>query len=255
MVKPRAFTLVEILVVISIITLLVAIITPTLSVVKDMGRAATCASNLNATMRDILMYAEDNAGHVIPYRLARDPNTGKDSAPAEPYLTTIAFGLDADPPNHPDSGMLRDARNLGYGYVQEAFNDYERLYCPDQPNEQNEASNYVKPWGTGDKEVYAGYMYNPNVQLLSGNSVHKYRPEIEYIPTDSPMVCDLVYGEKYLSHAIGSEWQWNVAHINGNVSQVKSADAQKYITSNPSDPLANDWEIFNSTVYRSVLMR
>jgi len=256
MAKRTAFTLVELLVVIGVITLLVGILTPTLMTVKQMARVTRCASNLNTTTRDILMYAEGNDGRLMPYMLKPNPSTGKPIAPETPWATTIAFGLNGDPSVNPDNGLLNDARNLGYGYVKDAFNDYYRLYCPDQPNEENTVSYYDKPWGTGDKMILTGYMYNPNVDLVTGGqTVYRYRPELEQFPNDRPLVCDLVYGENYLSHAIGREWRWNVSHVNGDVLTVTSKDGQAYVAGNPSADLPNDWSLFNSKVYRMILMR
>lgn len=57
---PTGFTLVELLVVVGIIAVLVAMLMPALSRVKDQASAAVCASNLNQIGRAFLMYARDN---------------------------------------------------------------------------------------------------------------------------------------------------------------------------------------------------
>ncbi len=46
--KRKAFTLVELLVVVAILALLLAIVSPSLSRAKDLARAAVCGANLHA---------------------------------------------------------------------------------------------------------------------------------------------------------------------------------------------------------------
>lgn len=71
---PReAFTLVELLVVIGIIALLVSILLPVLSRVKQQGQAIKCASNLRQIAMGWMMYADANHGVACPGRMPRFP--------------------------------------------------------------------------------------------------------------------------------------------------------------------------------------
>ncbi len=58
--KPKAFTLIELLMVISIIALLVAILLPALQRVKHQARAVVCQANLRQWGLCFYMYTEDN---------------------------------------------------------------------------------------------------------------------------------------------------------------------------------------------------
>lgn len=67
--RPRshhAFTIVELLVVISVIAVLLSIITPTLSASRESARRVICLSNLRSLGLAVQMYREDHDG-ALPY--------------------------------------------------------------------------------------------------------------------------------------------------------------------------------------------
>jgi prepilin-type N-terminal cleavage/methylation domain-containing protein len=63
--KKRAFTLVELLVVISIIALMLAVLMPTLGKAREMARTLVCQTNLKSLGTSWQAYASDNSGNLV----------------------------------------------------------------------------------------------------------------------------------------------------------------------------------------------
>jgi len=140
----RAFTLIEILVTISIIGLLLGILIPSLSRARLQSKAVSCSTNLRTLGQGWNLYANDNRGMAVPGRLPlyseggfQNPanhyriSTGKKYRPRWPALMQAAVG---DPAiRKPQTSRSRqnyrskvytcpvasdwtDERNSAYGY-------------------------------------------------------------------------------------------------------------------------------------------
>jgi len=64
--RIEAFSLVELLVVIAVLSALMAILLPALNAARERGRRTVCLANLHSIGQTIVLYAHDNDGVLIP---------------------------------------------------------------------------------------------------------------------------------------------------------------------------------------------
>jgi prepilin-type N-terminal cleavage/methylation domain-containing protein/prepilin-type processing-associated H-X9-DG protein len=87
--RRKAFTLVELLVVISIIAMLLAILMPSLNKAREQARKVVCASNIKQILLALGAYTVENDGCIIPANTKGDPR---------PWDSKVApyFGAESD---------------------------------------------------------------------------------------------------------------------------------------------------------------
>ncbi len=79
----RAFTLIELLIVIGIIAVLVALLLPAMSIARESARRAQCTSNIRQLMQATTTYATDNGG-ILPFPNSKTVGFFNKDVPAHP---------------------------------------------------------------------------------------------------------------------------------------------------------------------------
>src|SRR3989339_987825 len=155
--KRKAFTLVELLVVISIIALLLSILMPALSKVRDQARTVMCKSRMSQWGQYTFLYAHDN-DNEIPYLSSGDSK--------DPYRWFDKLGV------YMSEKQVRE----GMIYAGESAN--YRLKARECPTWTTNDSSYIGPNSSGGAVKCSPFVYwkvdetqtNPPVKL---STVHQ----------------------------------------------------------------------------------
>jgi prepilin-type N-terminal cleavage/methylation domain-containing protein/prepilin-type processing-associated H-X9-DG protein len=147
------FTLIELLVVIAILSLLMAILLPVMSKVKQQARLTLCASNLRQVGLAIHLYADDYDG-LIPFGPQGRPVTGSNFYTVTGNVTSLL--------------SLEDGAPVGLGLMLDHYLSYQPkvLFCPgaDQPSEAEKQLERV-----GHAQAQSDYYYrHASIALLTG---------------------------------------------------------------------------------------
>ena len=221
--RKRGFTLVELLVVISIIALLLAIIVPSMNKARETAKRVICSNQLKEIARGIAMYA-DAWDQKMPFYGGYDPTyPGKYCKPdswdeAHPYAVYRAI---------PDLWLVNGkpvAMKLGCLYEAGIITDPRVFYCPSNREEQYMFESYYnpKPWGTlfpnqefnirtgANPWVRVGYTYFPvdgtipkeNFEVsVSGLLAPKYTARrFDKLDPYIPYIADVLWFRKTMSH-------------------------------------------------------
>jgi prepilin-type N-terminal cleavage/methylation domain-containing protein len=133
--RRHGFTLIELLVVVAIVSILLAIILPSMSQARAQARRVQCSSNLAHLGKAFHMYAADNRGRAMP--------------PAYPddWPVTYWWGTDNE------SGVDH-TRGFTYSYLDSDLRERSVYECPNQPQ-----GSYTIQQGTSG-QVTSTYGYN-----------------------------------------------------------------------------------------------
>ena len=183
---PRAFTLVELLVVLGIIALLISILLPSLSKARDQAVKVQCASNIRQWGAALQMYSSDNKGFLPFNGAARTgvPVGGRDlswnSSVMQDFFENYLVK------NQPVDQRQKD--NV--------------LYCPSQEWHRL-ASN--DPTGTGG---LIGYFYLPHREPGGAGNSMVYDPP--GFPDGKEWVTKKKFAGRYRNAPLASDMlQWN----------------------------------------------
>lgn len=226
--KTRAFTLVEMLVVVAIIMLLISMLLPSLGRAKDAARRLECVSHLHAQGVALGDYSSSNAGQLPIY----DPNpaTGPNKTIADPV---IAYRV-GEAPGETAADTVT-VRNHGILYQEKLLPDAEFFYCPTQRGSIWQQDLYVTPWLSGGSVghlngaavpgstwlVRSAYLYSPH-RLSPADNRRAYL-RLNRFPNDKALMMDLLFAtQQYDTVAHDKDTAWNVLHPDLSVKVHKS---------------------------------
>lgn len=139
--SARGFTVIDVLVSVAVITLLISLLMPGLSLVRETARRVVCASNVRQVGLGLAMYADDN----------------KDTLP---FVDLQGFGTDE--PQYQLSMRLRKAPaewdGLGRLWSGEYLSSGQVFYCPSHAG-GHPFSRYAAQWSGTNGEIFGNMQY------------------------------------------------------------------------------------------------
>lgn len=138
-----AFTLIDLLVSITVIAVLISIMLPSISGVRELTRRVICASNTRQIGLGLAMYADDYAGS-LPYSEYSTKFRGQ----SQPHNMIIVRGTDQS------SGW----DGLGLLFSNDYLNAPQVFYCPSHAGD-HPFRKYSPQWTGADGRIFANYQY------------------------------------------------------------------------------------------------
>ena len=224
-VKKQGFTLIELLVVIAIIALLMGILMPALTRVKEAAKRAVCSSQVRQIGTGMTAYASDNDNRMPMY------NSNKTKT--NPYLLIHSYALYRGESDYVDASGKLLPMKLAVLYESKYIGDPKVFYCPSNINPlyKFEYYNNPKPWGTlpqyanttGDNNqwVRMGYTYLPIDPRMPIDSANRMPAEtahtIDMLDSRIPYMTDIIRHKYQLSHQRQGNYAVNALFKDGHV--------------------------------------
>lgn len=155
--RCRAFTLVELLVVIGIISLLISILLPALGRVRESAQTVKCLSNLRQIGIGIVQYANANDGYMVPAYVIASPG----GQFVDTYATLLVRSKFVAAPDGGGFGVLNSADTL--------------FRCPSGIDERSNGSPVSKTDAQGARYWQPTISFASNVTTADpGNVIHTW---------------------------------------------------------------------------------
>lgn len=190
--RASAFTLIDVLVTIVVIAVLIGIMLPSLSVVKETTRRVVCSSNIRQVGLGITMFADDNNG-LLPSTTFTNVHLGR--LPAETNRLRIASTSTYAPRVNTDNRARAQWDGLGHLYNEDYLETPGIFYCPSHQGRFRH-SEQMAAWNKPDSNIMGNFQYR-------GEGPDGDRRLFLITPRRSAIVSDSIRSERDLNHENG----------------------------------------------------
>ena len=249
LIRKKAFTLVELLVVISIIAMLMAILLPSLGRAREQAERTVCMANLRSIGQGLHTYANDNDDRLVP---------------GDFCVAWGVWGWRTEGPGSDDKTYKEV--NLGHLLASRTLPIPDRnnnvLFCPSSrgPDGDRPLKDFKQGWGSENCMALITYMFNDALDgftnyVQQGNqAVLSHRDKINFLIGDGsvqvfkvkPMIFDDVQGPELL-HEVSARYGVCFPAIMLNrwleKDEVDVSEAKDFLR----DP--QDWANYQSVLY------
>lgn len=230
----RAFTLVDILVTIAVIAVLIGLLLPSVSMVRESARRVVCSSDLRQLGLGINMYAEDNRS-ILPESVFLEEVSSREAFPIAPHLMDTVR-TDADEFSAREWGQWD---GLGLLFSASYIEAPSVFYCPSHTGENRESDN-IDRWDSAlETELVSNFQYRgvgPDGQRM-----------LTQIDSNAALVTDTVRSVDHLNHDDG----FNILAADLSVNWFSDVDQQVLLSimSRTEESIIDDvraeWGIFD----------
>ncbi|CAG0965451.1 hypothetical protein PHYC_00958 [Phycisphaerales bacterium] len=186
------FSLLDVLVSISVIAVLIGLLLPSFAKVNETARRVVCQSNIRQIGLGVVMYADDYNGFLPPSEFLRpvQPRSGE----GKQNMDTLRLSPDRE------EGAPWDGLGLlyQYGYLSTP----KIFYCPSHHGD-NPYSAYALAWNEGLAEVICNYHYRGEGPRPAGNPT-RIQNRLYFIdPSHSSLIADGLRSQSDYNHKVG----------------------------------------------------
>jgi type II secretory pathway pseudopilin PulG len=217
--RRAAFTLIDLLVSLAIIGVLISLLLPALSGVREATRRVVCMSNVRQQGLGLSMYSEDNTGQLPGSQfLPKDPHD-----PSLPQLTNIARRDVINPNENPWDGM-------GILFNREYLNAPQVFYCPSHHGLYPLATS-LPLWSEDAGKIFMNYQYRG--QAASGDT-----SRVSLVSDGLASLSD--YSHNVGSNVLRADYSvgW-VADVGGNIARALPDDV---MVPNAAAKVSDAWQ-------------
>ncbi len=199
----RGFTIIDVLVTMAVISVLISILAPSMSGVRESARQVVCRSNVRQMGLGLWMYARDH-GDMLPSSV---------NAPGvlngNPWQTNM-LRLGAPPAG------AQGWDGLGRLYVEEYLPAPKLFYCPSHSG-MNPYSAFDRLWAGAPGEINGNYQFRalgPIAVVATGAGPARLTQRLESIASAAAVATDAMRTQSDFNHEVGA----NVLRASGAVT-------------------------------------
>jgi len=179
---PRAFTLIDILVSMAVISVLIGLMLPALTAIRETTRKVVCSSNIRQIGLSTAMYADDYKGQLPHSRFY------------EKSLYTSIESIASSDLMRARIAEFNDWDGLGLLYGKQYCSAAQVFYCPSHKS-VHRYERYSTGWRGGPYDVYTNFQYR-------GGSVDK-KSNLSSMPDRISLMADGMASTFDFNHGVG----------------------------------------------------